>query len=196
MTTATIISIAINVVLILAGILSWFKVPDMLVEHYKSKLAETNQQKENEFKQEMQKQQQNFESNLQKTLAEQEREFEQKSDLLKKRREIIPIVYTKLLELNGVVRQNEHSKKQPIQVNVNNYIEAQRLFLTESVYNDIKNVQKLMNQISTSYESPQQGSKAQYQHETLVKIEKQLKQSLSELEETFTKIMFGKRIEK
>ena len=164
----------------------------MILEHYKSHLEKINQDKEREFRQSTQEKQQKFEEQLQSKLAEQERNFEQKAELLKRRRTIIPIIYTKLLELNGAVRQKENSKKKEIQRNVNNYIESQRLFLTEPLYKNIKSVQKSMNLLSAIYETmPQiQGPIIDGYDQRRQKLEEAIKRQLTDLETSFVGIMF------
>lgn len=186
------ISIALNFIFLIGGALAWFKVPDMLLEHYKSHLEKINQDKEHEFRQSTQENQQKFEEQLQSKLAEQERNFEQKAELLKRRRTIIPIIYTKLLELNGAVRQKENSKKKEIQRNVNNYIESQRLFLTEPLYKNIKSVQKSMNLLSAIYETTPhiQGPTIDGCDQRRQKLEEAIKCQLTDLETSFVGIMF------
>ncbi|MFV0812615.1 hypothetical protein [Lactobacillus gasseri] len=63
------ISIALNFIFLIGGALAWFKVPDMLLEHYKSHLEKINQDKEHEFRQSTQENQQKFEEQLQSKLA-------------------------------------------------------------------------------------------------------------------------------
>lgn len=147
------ISIALNFVLIIGGILAWFKVPEMILEHYKSHLDKINQEKENEFKQSTQEKQLKFEEYLQFELAEAERKFEQKVALLKKRREILPLIYAKLLELNGVIRGPESEDKRKVQIEVNNFIESNRIFLTDLLYGQIKKVEKSMASLSAIHET-------------------------------------------
>lgn len=188
------ISILLNIILIVGGVLTWLKIPNWLLEHYKSKLAQINQQKINEFNYHTQQQQQKFEEKLQSTLAEQKRDFEQKAELLKQRRTIIPIIYAKLLELNGAVRQEENSKKREIQININNYIESQRLFLTEPLYKEIKSVQKSMGSISAIYEtmSKIEGQVVETYNREKDTLEETITQQLTKLENDFRNTMFGK----
>lgn len=188
------ISILLNIILIVGEVLTWLKIPNWLLEHYKSKLAQINQQKINEFNYHTQQQQQKFEEKLQSTLAEQKRDFEQKAELLKQRRTIIPIIYAKLLELNGAVRQEENSKKREIQINVNNYIESQRLFLTEPLYKEIKSVQKSMGSISAIYETMPQikGQTIDGYDQRRQKLEETITQQLTKLENDFRNTMFDK----
>ena len=127
-------------------------------------------------------------------LAEQKRDFEQKAELLKQRRTIIPIIYAKLLELNGAVRQEENSKKREIQINVNNYIDSQRLFLTEPLYKEIKSVQKSMGSISAIYETMPQikGQTIDVYDQRRQKLEETITQQLTKLENDFRNTMFDK----
>lgn len=188
------ISILLNIILIVGGVLTWLKIPNWLLEHYKSKLAQINQQKINEFNYHTQQQQQKFEEKLQSTLAEQKRDFEQKAELLKQRRTVIPIIYAKLLELNGAVRQEENSKKREIQININNYIESQRLFLTEPLYKEIKSVQESMGSISAIYETmPKiEGQVVETLNRKKDTLEETITQQLTKLENDFRNTMFGK----
>lgn len=188
------ISILLNIILIVGGVLTWLKIPNWLLEHYKSKLAQINQQKINEFNYHTQQQQQKFEEKLQSTLAEQKRDFEQKAELLKQRRTVIPIIYAKLLELNGAVRQEENSKKREIQININNYIESQRLFLTEPLYKEIKSVQKSMGSISAIYETmpKKEGQVVETLNRKKDTLEETITQQLTKLENDFRNTMFGK----
>lgn len=186
------ISIALNFIFLIGGALAWFKVPDMLLEHYKSHLEKINQDKEYEFRQSTQENQQKFEEQLQSKLAEAERGFEQKADLLKKKREILPLIYSKLLELNGAIRSDQSSKKQAVQITVNNYIESNRLFLDEVLYKKIKDVQESMSDLSTIYDTmPQiQGPTIDGYDQRRQKLEEAIKRQLTDLETSFVGIMF------
>ncbi|MGJ0769425.1 hypothetical protein [Lacticaseibacillus paracasei] len=188
----TIISIVLNFIFLIGGVLAWFKVPDMLLEHYKSHLEKINRDKEYEFRQSTQEKQQKFEEQLQSKLAEAERGFEQKADLLKKKREILPLIYSKLLELNGAIRSNQGSEKQDVQITVNNYIEANRLFLDESLYNKIKATQENMDELSAIYETMPQikGPKIEVYNQKRIKLEEAIKRQLEDLEASFINIMF------
>lgn len=177
------ISIALNFIFLIGGALAWFKVPDMILEHYKSHLEKINQEK-----------QQKFEEDFQSKLAEAERKFEQKVDLLKKRREILPLIYVKLLELNGVIRGPKSKNKRKVQTEVNNFIELNRLFLTDSLYDQIKKVESSMLSLSAIYETmpkldggPQVGVTDRKRETCEANIEKQL----SDLETDFRTTMFG-----
>jgi len=186
------ISIALNFIFLIGGALAWFKVPDMLLEHYKSHLEKINQDKEYEFRQSTQENQQKFEEQLQSKLAEAERGFEQKADLLKKKREILPLIYSKLLELNGAIRSDQSSKKQAVQITVNNYIESNRLFLDEVLYKKIKDVQESMSDLSAIYDTmPQiQGPTIDGYDQRRQKLEEAIKRQLTDLETSFVGIMF------
>lgn len=186
------ISIALNFIFLIGGALAWFKVPDMLLEHYKSHLEKINQDKEHEFRQSTQENQQKFEEQLQSKLAEAERGFEQKADLLKKKREILPLIYSKLLELNGAIRSDQSSKKQAVQITVNNYIESNRLFLDEVLYKKIKDVQESMSDLSAIYDTmPQiQGPTIDGYDQRRQKLEEAIKRQLTDLETSFVGIMF------
>lgn len=186
------ISIALNFIFLIGGALAWFKVPDMLLEHYKSHLEKINQDKEYEFRQSTQENQQKFEEQLQSKLAEAERGFEQKADLLKKKREILPLIYSKLLELNGAIRSDQSSKKQAVQITVNNYIESNRLFLDEVLYKKIKDVQESMRDLSAIYDTmPQiQGPTIDGYDQRRQKLEEAIKRQLTDLETSFVGIMF------
>lgn len=186
------ISIALNFIFLIGGALAWFKVPDMLLEHYKSHLEKINQDKEYEFRQSTQENQQRFEEQLQSKLAEAERGFEQKADLLKKKREILPLIYSKLLELNGAIRSDQSSKKQAVQITVNNYIESNRLFLDEVLYKKIKDVQESMSDLSAIYDTmPQiQGPTIDGYDQRRQKLEEAIKRQLTDLETSFVGIMF------
>lgn len=188
----TIISIALNFIFLIGGALAWFKVPDMILEHYKSHLEKINQDKEREFRQSTQEKQQKFEEQLQSKLAEAERGFEQKADLLKKKREILPLIYSKLLELNGAIRSDQSSKKQAVQINVNNYIESNRLFLDEFLYNKIKKVQESMSSLSAIYETMPhtKGPSIDFYDQKRKKLEEAIKQQLTDVETSFVNIMF------
>lgn len=186
------ISIALNFIFLIGGALAWFKVPDMLLEHYKSHLEKINQDKEYEFRQSTQENQQKFEEQLQSKLAEAERGFEQKADLLKKKREILPLINSKLLELNGAIRSDQSSKKQAVQITVNNYIESNRLFLDEVLYKKIKDVQESMSDLSAIYDTmPQiQGPTIDGYDHRRQKLEEVIKRQLTDLETSFLGIMF------
>lgn len=186
------ISIALNFIFLIGGALVWFKVPDMFLEHYKSHLEKINQDKEYEFRQSTQENQQKFEEQLQSKLAEAERGFEQKADLLKKKREILPLIYSKLLELNGAIRSDQSSKKQAVQITVNNYIESNRLFLDEVLYKKIKDVQESMSDLSAIYDTmPQiQGPIIDVYDQRRQKLEETIKRQLTDLETSFVGIMF------
>jgi len=186
------ISIALNFIFLIGGALAWFKVPDMLLEHYKSHLEKINQDKEYEFRQSTQENQQKFEEQLQSKLAEAERGFEQKADLLKKKREILPLIYSKLLELNGAIRSDQSSKKQAVQITVNNYIESNRLFLDEVLYKKIKDVQESMSDLSAIYDTmPQiQGPTIDGYDQRRQRLEEAIKRQLTDLETSFVGIMF------
>jgi len=186
------ISIALNFIFLIGGALAWFKVPDMLLEHYKSHLEKINQDKEYEFRQSTQENQQKFEEQLQSKLAEAERGFEQKADLLKKKREILPLIYSKLLELNGAIRSDQSSKKQAVQITVNNYIESNHLFLDEVLYKKIKDVQESMSDLSAIYDTmPQiQGPTIDGYDQRRQKLEEAIKRQLTDLETSFVGIMF------
>ncbi|MCS6109014.1 hypothetical protein DWV12_17060 [Clostridium botulinum] len=127
-------------------------------------------------------------------MEEQKRDFEQKAGLLKQRRTIIPIIDAKLLEWNGAVRQEENSKKREIQINVNNYIDSQRLFLTEPLYKEIKSVQKSMGSISAIYETMPQikGQTIDVYDQRRQKLEETITQQLTKLENDFRNTMFDK----
>ncbi|MCT4383603.1 hypothetical protein EFM34_10405 [Leuconostoc suionicum] len=187
------ISVLFNIVVIIIMILTWFKVPNMILEHYKSHLKEINQQKENEFSQKIQQQQHDFEKKLQTTLAENNQEFEQKADLLKQRRLVIPIIYAKLLKLNGMIRQEENHQKREVQIEVNNYIESQRLFLTDSLYQEIKDVQKSMNSLSALYETMPKivGPKIHIYYKKSTELEAKIQEQLQKLELSFKNTMFS-----
>lgn len=187
------ISIALNFIFLIGGALAWFKVPDMLLEHYKSHLEKINQDKEHEFRQSTQENQQKFEEQLQSKLAEAKRGFEQKADLLKKKREILPLIYSKLLELNGAIRSDQSSKKRAVQITVNNYIESNRLFLDEVLYKKIKAVQESMNNLSAIYETlPHiEGSSIDVYDQRRQKLEEAIKRQLTDLKTSFVNIMFG-----
>lgn len=187
------ISIALNFIFLIGGALAWFKVPDMLLEHYKSHLEKINQDKEYEFRQSTQENQQKFEEQLQSKLAEAERGFEQKADLLKKKREILPLIYSKLLELNGAIRSDQSSQKQAVQITVNNYIESNRLFLDEFLYNKIKAVQESMTNLSAIYETlPHiEEPSIDVYDQRRQKLEEAIKRQLTDLETSFVNIMFG-----
>jgi hypothetical protein len=187
------ISIALNFIFLIGGALAWFKVPDMLLEHYKSHLEKINQYKEYEFRQSTQENQQKFEEQLQSKLAEAERGFEQKADLLKKKREILPLIYSKLLELNGAIRSDQSSQKQAVQITVNNYIESNRLFLDEFLYNKIKAVQESMTNLSAIYETlPHiEEPSIDVYDQRRQKLEEAIKRQLTDLETSFVNIMFG-----
>jgi len=186
------ISIALNFIFLIGGALAWFKVPDMLLEHYKSHLEKINQDKEYEFRQSTQENQQKFEEQLQSKLAEAERGFEQKADLLKKKREILPLIYSKLLELNGAIRSDQSSKKQAVQITVNNYIESNRLFLDEVLYKKIKDVQESMSDLSAIYDTMLQiqGPTIDGYDQRRQKLEEAIKRQLTDLETSFVGIMF------
>ncbi|MDY1546578.1 hypothetical protein [Lactiplantibacillus pentosus] len=186
------ISIALNFIFLIGGALAWFKVPDMLLEHYKSHLEKINQDKEHEFRQSTQENQQKFEEQLQSKLAEAERGFEQKAALLKKKREILPLIYSKLLELNGAIRSDQSLKKQAVQITVNNYIESNRLFLDEVLYKKIKDVQKSMSDLSAIYDTtPQiQGPTIDGYDQKSQKLEEAIERQLTDLETIFVGIMF------
>ena len=186
------ISIALNFIFLIGGALAWFKVPDMLLEHYKSHLEKINQDKEHEFRQSTQENQQKFEEQLQSKLAEAERGFEQKAALLKKKREILPLIYSKLLELNGAIRSDQSLKKQAVQITVNNYIESNRLFLAEVLYKKIKDVQKSMSDLSAIYDTtPQiQGPTIDGYDQKSQKLEEAIERQLTDLETIFVGIMF------
>ncbi|WP_232351365.1 hypothetical protein [Lactiplantibacillus plantarum] len=164
----------------------------MLLEHYKSHLEKINQDKEYEFRQSTQENQQKFEEQLQSKLAEAERGFEQKADLLKKKREILPLIYSKLLELNGAIRSDQSSKKQAVQITVSNYIESNRLFLDEVLYKKIKDVQESMSDLSAIYDTmPQiQGPTIDGYDQRRQKLEEAIKRQLTDLETSFVGIMF------
>lgn len=187
-------STVLNIIFVSVGVLTWFKVPDMILEHYKSHLAEITQQKEAEFKQKAQQQQHDFEHKLQTTLAEQEREFEQKADLLKQRRAILPVIYAKLLELNGVIRDEENTKKRDIQVLVNNYIESNQLFLTEPLYKQIKSTQESMNSLSAIYENMPHlfGEALTEPNKKRESLEREIEQKLNKLKSEFITTIFDK----
>ncbi|OPH01721.1 hypothetical protein [Lacticaseibacillus paracasei] len=186
------ISIALNFIFLIGGALAWFKVPDMLLEHYKSHLEKINQDKEYEFRQSTQENQQKFEEQLQSKLAEAERGFEQKADLLKKKREILPLIYSKLLELKGAIRSGQSSKKQAVQITVNNYIESNRLFLDEVLYKKIKDVQESMSDLSAIYDTMPQikGPTIDGYEQRRQKLEEAIKRQLTDLETSFVGIMF------
>lgn len=186
------ISIALNFIFLIGGALAWFKVPDMLLEHYKSHLEKINQDKEHEFRQSTQENQQKFEEQLQSKLAEAERGFEQKADLLKKKREILPLIYSKLLELNGAIRSDQSSKKQAVQITVNNYIESNRLFLDEVLYKKIKDVQESMSDLSAIYDTMLQiqGPTIDGYDQRRQRLEEAIKRQLTDLETIFVGIMF------
>jgi len=186
------ISIALNFIFLIGGALAWFKVPDMLLEHYKSHLEKINQDKEYEFRQSTQENQQKFEEQLQSKLAEAERGFEQKADLLKKKREILPLIYSKLLELNGAIRSDQSSKKQAVQITVNNYIESNRLFLDEVLYKKIKDVQESMSDLSAIYDTMLQiqGPTIDGYDQRRQRLEEAIKRQLTDLETSFVGIMF------
>lgn len=186
------ISIALNFIFLIGGALAWFKVPDMLLEHYKSHLEKINQDKEHEFRQSTQENQQKFEEQLQSKLAEAERGFEQKADLLKKKREILPLIYSKLLELNGAIRSDQSLKKQAVQITVNNYIESNRLFLDEVLYKKIKDVQESMSDLSAIYDTmPKiQGPTIDGYDQRRQKLEEAIERQLTDLETIFVGIMF------
>jgi len=188
----TIISIALNCIFLIVGALTWFKVPNMILEHYKSHLEKINQDKEREFRQSTQEKQQKFEEQLQSKLAEAERGFEQKADLLKKKREILPLIYSKLLELNGAIRSDRSSTKQAVQINVNNYIESNRLFLDEFLYNKIKGVQKSMSGLSALYETGPhtEGPGIDRDEQKRQELEEAIEKQLTDLENSFVSIMF------
>ena len=185
------ISIALNFIFLIGGALAWFKVPDMLLEHYKSHLEKINQDKEHEFRQSTQENQQKFEEQLQSKLAEAERGFEQKADLLKKKREILPLIYSKLLELKGAIRSGQSSKKQAVQITVNNYIESNRLFLDEVLYKKIKDVQKSMSDLSAIYDTtpPIQGPTIDGYDQKSQKLEEAIERQLTDLETIFVGII-------
>lgn len=187
------ISIALNFIFLIGGALAWFKVPDMLLEHYKSHLEKINQDKEHEFRQSTQENQQKFEEQLQSKLAEAERGFEQKADLLKKKREILPLIYSKLLELNGAIRSDQSSKKQAVQITVNNYIESNCLFLDEVLYKKIKDVQESMSDLSAIYDTMPQikGPDIDGYDQRRQKLEEAIKRQLTDLKTIFVRIMFG-----
>ena len=88
----------------------------------------------------------------------------------------------------------ENSKKKEIQRNVNNYIESQRLFLTEPLYKNIKSVQKSMNLLSAIYETTPhiEGSSIDFYNQKSQRLEKNIKQQLTDLETSFVSIMFEK----
>ncbi|AGO09511.1 hypothetical protein Lp16_C014 (plasmid) [Lactiplantibacillus plantarum 16] len=186
------ISIALNFIFLIGGALAWFKVPDMLLEHYKSHLEKINQDKEHEFRQSTQENQQKFEEQLQSKLAEAERGFEQKAALLKKKREILPLIYSKLLELNGAIRSDQSLKKQAVQITVNNYIESNRLFLDEVLYKKIKDVQESMSDLSAIYDTmPKiQGPTIDGYDQRRQKLEEAIERQLTDLETIFVGIMF------
>ena len=186
------ISIALNFIFLIGGALAWFKVPDMLLEHYKSHLEKINQDKEHEFRQSTQENQQKFEEQLQSKLAEAERGFEQKAALLKKKREILPLIYSKLLELNGAIRSDQSLKKQAVQITVNNYIESNRLFLDEALYKKIKDVQESMSDLSAIYDTmPKiQGPTIDGYDQRRQKLEEAIERQLTDRETIFVGIMF------
>lgn len=186
------ISIALNFIFLIGGVLAWFKVPDMLLEHYKSHLEKINQDKEYEFRQSTQESQQKFEEQLQSKLAEAQRGFEQKADLLKKKREILPLINSKLLELNGAIHSDQSSKKQAVEITVNNYIESNRLFLDEALYNKIRAVEESMNALSAIYETMPQikGPTIVGYDQRRQKLEEAIKRQLPDLGTSFVRIMF------
>lgn len=192
------ISRIFNIILIILYLLSWFKIPEMLLEHYKSHLANINQKAEEQFRQHIQYEQQKFESNLQKSLAEQERNFQQKSDLLKHRRAIIPIIYTKLLTLRGIVKEEDINKKRKKQIEINNYIETQRLFLDKSTFDKIKAMQKSLNTLITDYETTNNptvvGPQLEKPNKEIEQIESELDSKFQVLETDFQKVMFDSTI--
>lgn len=126
-------------------------------------------------------------------MAEKSQEFEQKVDLLKQRRSVIPIIYAKLLQLNGVIRKEEDSKKREVQIEVNNYIESQRLFLTDSLYQEIKAVQKSMHNLSTCYEimNKLKGPELEKYFKESKELESKIQEQLQKLELSFKNTMFS-----
>ncbi|MDF8367450.1 hypothetical protein G9401_02425 [Weissella paramesenteroides] len=128
-----IVSVTVNVILIVGGILSYFKIPDMFLEHYKAYLADINQQKEQEFQQ-----------NLQNIIAENEHNFKIKEELLKEKRTILPKIYKKLLELHGSAKNSYDIHDEIVNskmMEINNYMEENRLFIDKNLFEKIKTFQ-------------------------------------------------------
>lgn len=132
-----------------------------------------------------------FEKHFQTPLAENNQKFQQKAELLEQRRSIIPIIYNKLLELNGVIRKESNQQKIDVQIEVNNYVESKRLFLTDSLYKEIKDVQTSMASLSGIYETTNKikGPTLNIYDNQRIELETKIKKQLEELESSFRSTM-------
>lgn len=190
----TIGSIALNIV----GILVYLKVPEFLQSFFIKRIDHNFNERMNEIQHEQEKELNRIQSEFQKERQKMEHDFQVNLDTMKKKKEILPELYKKIMIAYShyvfsadSVRSNEKDfVKNGIRYlgEVRNYLTFNKFFLEESIYNKTKEFDEICRKIVAIEHSKYLSGENEFSNMNLEELDTKRKEIHEQLKKNVEKL--------